>query len=286
MGTQTKPQPDGCAGLNMLFHGAFAFDQGRDPKRIYVSAPLMEHHVYRAGSWLAETELRGRKPGEDSEVSYELAGVTAGGARFDPADRENLIVKLDRDYGRRAVPYVTLRLPLPRKITSLRVAEIPLSALRHTEELVTPGDPQHIATLQVFTYDVEDQNAVALKAVSGGGHFWEPVLMEGYINLHVFAAEDHFHKPSNADEDFNQCMDLLGGKLKLQTGRLRANGILDEGEPLPGVAPQETEGLGLRTLRIARLGRILKQKGDANLAWYGNDALDGSEVACAGGIGF
>ena len=67
-----------------------------------------------------------------------------------------------------------------------------------------------------------------LKADDGDGHYWEPVLTDGHINLHIFSAEDHFHKPSNAEEDFNKCVDLLGGlNLRLQTRSLRATGILD-----------------------------------------------------------
>jgi len=286
MGTQAKSQSNGRAKLNVLFHGAFTFDEGKDKdrKQIYVSTPLMQHHVYRAGNWLAETDLRGRRPHEEREVFYELHGVSKEGTeRFDP--RRNLIVKVDRGFPLRTIPYVTLRLPLPSAIKSLRIADVPSTVFTHAEELETASEQQHIATLQVFTYEVEDQKTLALKATEGPGHFWEPVQMDGYFNLHVFAAEDHFHKPSNADEDFNQCTGLLGGvKLRLKTGSLRADGIFDD-EPVQGVAAQETESLALRTLRIARLGRILKRKGDANLAWYGNDALDGSEGACAGPIG-
>ena len=45
--------------------------------------PRMGHHVYRAGSWLAETELRGRRTGA-KEVVYELLGVKPGTENFKP----------------------------------------------------------------------------------------------------------------------------------------------------------------------------------------------------------
>jgi hypothetical protein len=35
---------------------------------------------------------------------------------------------------------------------------------------------------------------------------------------------------------------------------------------------------------MARLGRLVGQNGDTNLAWYGNDALDGDPQSCAGFI--
>jgi hypothetical protein len=286
MGTQANSQPNGSAGLNVIFHGACTFDQSREDDRILMSMAMMDHHVYRAGNWLAETELRGRKESDTDAAVYELVGVKAGTARFKPELKQNLIVKTRREDRSRVTPYATLRLPLPRTITSLRVAEIPRAAFTHPEELLTDGDPQHIATLQVFTYDVQDQNALSLQAHAGGGHFWEPVLMGHYINLHIFAAEDHFHKPSNAEEDFNESARLLGGvKLRLQTGSLRANGILDVVGLPDGMAVEETETLALRTQRMARLGRIVKRNGDTNLAWYGNDALDGSDDACAPPIG-
>src|SRR5215471_13318934 len=173
MGTQAESQPNGYAKLNVLFHGAFTFDLGKERNRIHVSTPLMQHHVYRAGNWLAETDLRGRKPHEDQAVFYKLEGVSEKGtAGFDP--RQNLIVNVDRGFPLRTVPYLTLNLPLPNEIKSLRVAEVPRKAFTHPEELETAGGPQHIATLQVFTYEVEDQNTLALKATQGPGHFWEP----------------------------------------------------------------------------------------------------------------
>jgi len=285
--TREYANQNGSGKLNVLFHGAFTFDESKEPKRILALIPTMENHVYRAGSWLAETELRGRTESktESKEVVYELVGVKSGGENFQ-TDSENLIVKAQGQGDPEAVPYATLRFPLPEKITSLRVGEIARKDFTGREDLVGNRDPQPIATLQVFTYDILDQNALSLKAEDGDGHYWEPAFTGDFINLHIFSAEDHFHKPSNADEDFNKCAELLGGvKLRLQTRSLRATGILNTGELPDGVVQEETETLAVRTLRMARLGRVVRQNGDANLAWYGNDALDGTEEACAGLIG-
>jgi hypothetical protein len=281
MDTQANTQQNGTGKLNVIFHGAFTFDQTTEPDRILALMPEMAHHVYRAGSWLAETELQGRTGPE--AVVYELSGVKPGAERFRP-DR-NLMVKRPRQEQPEAFPYATLKFPLPRQIASLQVAEIPRTAYTHREDLLVDADTQHVATVQVFTYDIEDENALSLKARDGEGHYWEPAFMGDYVNLHIFCAEDHYHKPSNAQEDFNQCVKLLGGvNLTLQTRSLQASGVLDAGQLPDGVIQAETETLALRTRRMARLGRLVGQNGDTNLAWYGNDALDGDPQSCAGFI--
>jgi hypothetical protein len=279
--TQEHPQQNGSKKLNVILHGAYAFDQTTQPDRILALMPEIEYHVYRAGSWLAETDIRGRT---DSEaVVYELLGVKPGNDKFQPQQNQNLMVKPQRAGNPQAFPYATLVFPLPQKITSLLVAELPRNSFTHTQELVVNSDSQHIATLQVFTYGIEDQNKLMLKAQDGDGHYWEPVLTGDYVNLHIFSAEDHYHKPSNAEEDFNKCADLIGGlNLRMQTETLRTSRLLTA-QPLPGVDARETESLALRTQRMARLGRlVLQEGGDANLAWYGNDALDGDPEACSG----
>jgi hypothetical protein len=277
--TRKNSQQNGSGKLNVIFHGAFTFDESKEPDRILALMPRMGHHVYRAGSWLAETEVRGRTTSE--EVVYELLGVKPGTENFKPEQNRNVMVKPQGQSDPEKAPYATLKFPLPNKITSLRVAEIPRRDFTFPEELVVDSDPQHIATLQVFTYDIEDQNTLSLKAQDGDGHYWEPVFTGNYINLHIFSAEDHYHKPSNAKEDFNECAKLVGGvKLRLQTRSLRASGIVDAGQLPAGVVEEETEDLALRTMRMDRLGRLIRQNGDANLAWYGNDAMDGSPRAC------
>jgi hypothetical protein len=242
----------------------------------------MQHHVYRAGTWLAETELRGRT--HTKEVTYELQGVKPGEARFDP--NLNLMVKPQKPDKPQSLPYATLVFPQPQTITSLLRADIQRGSFDPPDELVVKTDEQHISTVQVFTYDYLDENAVMLKADDGDGHYWQPVVVDGHINLHIFAAEDHYHKPSNAEEDFNRCAELIGGlDLRLQIQSLPTSGLLD-GPPVPdGVDNRETESLALRTERMARLGRLVLQDDTlASLAWFGNDALDGDPEGCSGPV--
>jgi len=265
-------QNHGSRILNVLLHGAYTFIDDKDAKQIHALIPRLKEHVYRAGSWLAETELRG--------ASYRLSGVKSSHAlRFE--HDKNVLVWYHRRPDDAAV-YGKFEFPYPKYIRSLRGAEVPLKYFSHREDLVEPEKPQHIATLQVLTYDINDENELALKAETGEDHHWQPAFTGDHINLHIHASEDHYYKPSNAREDFNACVRLLGVNLELQTRFLPAKGILDSDGPLPyGVTPEETEPLAVRTLRMARLGRLVVQGGDANQAWHGNDALDGDPQACA-----
>ena len=145
-----------------------------------------------------------------------------------------------------------------------------------------------MANLQVFTYDFKDDNELRLQAVGGGrDHFWEPAFIRDHINLHIFSSEDHYSKLSNAQEDINRCVDLLGVSLRVKTKFLPDCDVSNPGG-LETFTAEETEELAIRNRRMARLGRLLSRypiTGDANLAWRGNDALDGSGSACGDGWG-
>jgi hypothetical protein len=278
--------------LNVILHGAFVFV--RDGDELHALIPNLDEHAYRAGSWLAETGLRGRTPGQQNEIEYELTGVNRepGNGWFDL--NRNLFVREGDPLNAEHAPFATLRLPLPKtdNIKSLRLADVPRDAFTHPERLATDADPQRIATLQVLTYDIDDPNRLGLRGFEvhhetrrrtpTGGHYWEPVLTGNIVNLHIFSAEDHFHRLSNSDEDLNLCFRQLGTDIQLDTRFVPTGITYDDDGPLPdGVKPEETETLAVRTLRMARLGRlVLDMKGDANLAWYGNDALDGEGQAC------
>lgn len=276
MDTNLNSQTNRSGVLNVILHGAFAFLRKYEPERIEALIPAMPHHVFRAGNWLGETELRG--PG----IVYELMGVNPGDATFDPD--LNLLVKT---HDLPDIPHRTLVFKVPKSIASLRVADVPLDSFQNRQDLAERNAAlavQHVATLQVFTYDFDDENKLFLKASHGDGHYWEPAFTGNFINLHIFSSEDHFARISNSEEDFNRCVKLLGSQLVLDT-RLVPSGIPGPDKLPHGVTIQETEDLAARTQRMARLGRLVTQTGDANLAWYGNDALDGNPEGCGGPVG-
>lgn len=292
MATQKNSQNPEPGILNVLLHGAFTFVHDDVKQEIHALMPTLDQHAYRAGSFLAETEL----VGGNGEV-YKLNGVRTGKEHdFDPD--KNLQVKVNGERPK-ALPYATVILPWADRIESLRVVDVPTKYFTNPGALVVKGDTQHMGTLQVFTYEIENEKELSLKAVPGKtedqgekgritekhdpieGHYWEPAFTGNHVNLHIFCAEDHYHKPSNASQDFDSCVDLLGVDLKLDARFLPAKvAILNTG-PLPdGVVPQETEALAVRTQRLARLGRLIVLEGDANLVWREPDALDGDPTAC------
>src|SRR5262249_52860863 len=126
----------------------------------------------------------------------------------------NLVVKLEPEVRPKA-PYATLDLPFPSMVTSMLRAEFSSDKFTIDDELVNPRPTQIISTLQVFTYEIEDLDALSLRADDGDGHYWEPSPVASpagnFVNLHVFSAEDHYHKPSHAKEDLNLCLELLPG---------------------------------------------------------------------------
>jgi hypothetical protein len=276
---QYQPNGSPAGTLNVLLHGTFAYNE--EPDGITAFIPKIEHHVYRVGNWLGETDL---KPG-----AYTLEGVSDPAKRGEKFERfdmsSNLIIKpaLDKVSARSQDAYATLILRKPRKITSLRVARVekkdfqPVAAQR---ELFSESNTLHIATLQIFTYDIEDEGSLRLQSTQGtGGHYWEPVFSGDFVNLHIFSEEDHHDRPSFGVDDLLSALRILGSQITdVKVGT--PTGIGPD-ETLPdGVSPEETEDLAPRTKRMARLGRLVLQNGDPNQAWYTNDALDEDPPAC------
>jgi hypothetical protein len=99
------------------------------------------------------------------------------------------------------------------------------------------------------------------------------------VNLPTFSTEDHQVQPYQVD-DFNRCAELVGARVKLKPGSGYQARSINANEPPPGVAAQETEDLALRPHRMARLGRLVAQSGDANQAWFEDDALDDGTAFC------
>src|SRR5205807_7989940 len=132
-------------------------------------------------------------------------------ARLDPRRdlfdlNRNLMLKVGDPSNAKRAPFATLIFPVPEKIASLRLAAVPREAFidptikaedseskaaareSARKKLAVDGEKQYVATLQVFTYTIENLNQLALnefevKAVNGqpptreptGGHNWEPV---------------------------------------------------------------------------------------------------------------
>jgi hypothetical protein len=280
-----KKRPSQGPILNVIFHGAFAFLEEEKQQRIRVMIPVIAGHEYRAGNWLGETRLR--------RGMYELKGVTPGRVSQFNAGR-NLIVSSKKPAAR-PLPYATLFFPLPDKIKSLRTAKVPTSDFTNRRHLLVKRKKQHISTLQIFTYNFTSANELLLQSANGG-HYWEPVMqakkkkkgkkyeIERSINLHIFSVEDCVDEPFQAG-DFRKCAQLLGSTVNLKSQCAYQPSAIANTDLPYGVIAAETEDLAPRTLRLARLGRLVSQGDNANQAWYKDDALDDQPPTCGPLIG-
>jgi len=264
--------------LNVILHGTFAYIDKKGVDFIDALIPLPNpqdgvDHVFRAGNWLGETELR---PG-----TYKLEGVDQGSDSLD--DDKNLIFEngCPRRPRNPSKEYARLILPRPDKISSLRLSKVELE----TKPANLKGN--HGAALQVFTYSIASESELRLQKLTDDeqaplpGHYWEPVVTGGFASLQIFSAEDHPDDPAHTRRAFLNTASLLGvpdGDIDLKEVH-RAVGIKDDDLP-PGLIAEETEDLAARTLRMARLGRLRRQHADLDQAWYGNEALDGDPDAC------
>jgi hypothetical protein len=281
MANNRYPQP---LTLNLLIHGGFAFAQ--EEKKITIYLPKGDQHVFRVGSWLAETELGGVRELNKPGMRYKLLGIDDNGTDGFTSET-NLMVKDQKVKPDLTQAFAALELPRPREVTSLRAIDIP----RDLFGIKPPGPPVELegdgttlraTALQVLTYDIKDQNQLKLVFQDNqkDGHYWEPLLAGNYINLHMFCSEDH-HQTINPARDLEECASLLGfPQLELDTRSLPSDEIPDTDSLPDGVVAEETESLPQRTQRLARLGSLIRQKGDANLAWTENDALNDDPAVC------
>jgi hypothetical protein len=270
--------------LNLLIHGGFAFAQ--DDRKITIYMPKGDQHVNRVGSWLAETELAGERTPGMPGTKYQLLGVSDEGTdAFDP--RLNVMVKDQKVKPDLKKAFAAVEFPRPREFTSLRPVEIPRELFKvdaKAPEVELDGDDFILtaSTLQVLAYDIVDQNQLRLAFQDNqeDGHYWEPIPVGNFVNLHIFCSEDRQHT-ADPGADFREYAELLGfPQLSVDTRFLPSYHIPTPAYLPDGVVAEETESLPLRTQRMARLGSLVRQKGDANLAWVENDALNDDPVVC------
>lgn len=301
------PPPEGgeSGTLNVIFHGTFLFflnkktqfwnkvDEPFFKEGIQVLIPEVPGHVYRAGNWLGEMELAsGRNSGPEPPL-FTMEGVASGAKFLDPTqnlvfDGKALAKKLNTKLR------AALHVPKPQKVTSL--CRLPMPA-----EDVMAADPNNelpkqyggqIATLQIFTYRIEDDADLRLvQRVSGHPPFvWEPAFAgrgeNRTVNLHIFAAHEGPAGSAHVPDAFASFVNLFADvRLKLPRPRQGFNFKVSE---LPrGVDPEETEDLAPRTQRLAQLGRMKLEERDLNLAWFDTEGFGTGDPpdACLNGGG-
>src|SRR5262245_50492105 len=135
MGSQSTSS--GAGTLNVILHGTFAFKVNNNPAGITVLIPKLKHHVCLAGNWLGETELlTGPTP-----ATYTLEGVKRDGGG-EPKRSVNLFIKPTNQPPDPEHLYATLIFPTPRKITSLRVVEVPTNQFEGSQGLLSQAEQQ------------------------------------------------------------------------------------------------------------------------------------------------
>src|SRR5262245_33062036 len=201
--------------LHVIFHGQFCFSQKEREIKIHV--PLVwdnersiPAHVYMAGNWLNE-RVYGRNR------DFELMGVVTGKGSFDRG--HNLVLhkaKLIENPGVEC--YASMTFPRPHEIHSLQRASINRAATDKKEEekwgfigddtkMVT--EVQEIATVQVFTYEIENLGELELTGIPKTVFPGQNNLVNGHLSLHIFAQPDFTDgSPHNSHDALTTAMSM------------------------------------------------------------------------------
>ena len=268
--------PGSPGKLNVILHGLFDFDQEKDKEEIAVYIPNVgSEHLYKAGNWLAETTLA-------KGADLKLEGVTKGSTVNKLHPDRNIILGNVPVNANPDNTYAILRLPFPSwPIQSLQRLTIAAEGLAgDTKPKLLDGRPAvQTATVQVLTYPFDSDASLSL-----GNHPWEPVLEDGYVNLHVFSEPERNLMEDHLRHAFQASMGLFGGvDLKLERPAQPADLDAEKKELPPGVHELELEGLVLRQRRLAVLGRAIKESRDLNTIWDDPTPFDGSDPSTCSG---
>ena len=272
--------------LNVLLHGIYAFDLADD--EIVAHIPDMgTEHLYKAGTWLAETNLEehgvfqlgGVKDepldpdGIPGDVDQKLLKSNQKGIQgFKLNPKHNLFVgkaPISQNATECHCIHATLRLPYPHyPIQSPRRVKISKDSLGgESKDYVVRGrDNLECAIVQVLTYDIADVNDLKL-----GEHPWEPVLAVDpdladsyYVNLHVFSEPERSPTVDHIRHAFQSNLGLFMGVDLVLKAPIRDR-LPDE--TLDGVHEFELQDLVERKRWLELFGRAIKQGRDVQAVW-------------------
>lgn len=284
--------------LYVFLHGLWVVSEGPNNNipadKIEIVLPEVPGHVYKAGSWLIETEI-------ESTAPLELIGVTPGNGTFvEPPPRSSLIVSLTgcslTPFGRAA----TLIMPRPATpILQLLHARDPRGG--YVVKRTDTGETWlRVATVQVLTYPYADENEVALK-----GHYWEPCTTGGAMSLHIISTQEGPISLAHEIDTTRALQQVINGYPGLDFAQpifpaawQDNNNPTDFGDlrPLAAQGDQfivtnsgefafsqaELEYTSARTARLGRLGRLKQQGSPISGLWHEGDPLDDRMSNCQG----
>ena len=224
--------------LNVVFHGTFAFvDRGTTVAAI---VPSVMSHVYKAGTWLHETDLR-------AGTTYTLQGVSAADKAPDLADLGMPVLS-----GKRSIRansnqvFCSIVLPPPVQFVGRRCFS------PRNGETVFEGSDGTLATRQmtsyaethVLIYPCPNADQVSLAKLN-----WKPPANQAIVNLHIFAEPGSpMDMPGNSHiiNSFATLMQVMHGNLAIRKTVENGGFILTDcpnSQPVPGLPAQEEEGL-------------------------------------------
>lgn len=221
--------------LNVLFHGLWAYEVHNSPQGpgLIVRTTPQDDHRVAAGGWDPEADLRDR-------AVYTLTGIEPG-TRSDFESQTNVIFTNRPLEAGPADVRCTIRLPLPRKISSLR----PITF--HPDKPPYTGADAHlvrtrkVSIVQVFTYSA-NLSKVQLTELGrpGGSAHMVPLPAEsreaGVANFYFFAQPVGSAHSGHFEEAFAKLAGLYGLDL------VPANSIA------PGPRTPALDGVGWRDL--------------------------------------
>ncbi len=272
--TTEKGLPGTPGTLNVFLHGLFTIVVSDQEITVYI--PNMgSEHTYKAGNWLAEAALN---PGD-----FKLEGVSAGDVKQRFCPKQNVVLRNARatDPVRSDRVYATLHLPYPPlSIKSLGRLVVPEGGIGGaSKDLLYPGADKRSATVQILTYKFSSDANLRL-----GNHPWEPLLDEGFVNLHIFSESEQSDKETHIRQAFQLSASLLAGvDLTLLKPTEPADLQAEEAEIPEGVHQLEVQGLVMRNFWLGVLGRAIKEHRDLNAFWDSPAAFADAE-ACTGGL--
>ncbi|HEV2992081.1 MAG TPA: hypothetical protein VG759_26830 [Candidatus Angelobacter sp.] len=272
---------------------------------LQVVLPEVSGHVYRAGGWLAESEIASGK-------EIYLLGVTPAHATFkstiDLSQASQSPTSLNSNSTNKPA---TLWLYKPDQILDLLHASVDIT-VNPADYVVQTNDQKQrfpdIATVQVLIYQYDNENDVRLD-----GHTWEPCSTEGAISLHIISTSPEPEGEAHERETDKALKDLLtpyhGLTFKKDPRPLVASWIDPPDNPKHMNDPRhnfgdyspltvqedyfvdsnfnyaflhaELEHLTLRNARLGRLGRLKQQRKNIESVWSDPDPLADRASNCA-----
>lgn len=260
MTEDSNPSARACEyDLYVVFHGALAFHDLKGSPVIDVYAPYVMPHVYRAGSWLTEYEIRGPRQ------FLILTGVEAVGQDSSNriATNPNFIyinapLVPDRDYRAK------IRVPRPSKILCRRIVQAA------SVGFASGTQTRNWAQVPVFAYKSKDLKGLGL---TGRDFAWKPSLeIEPMpLTLHIWATAEYGNEEIGDDDGPARAAELFGERVVIGQG----SGLV-AGDDIPGI---EGERLGEFDLilpnRIERLRLFsAKLRSDPGSKW-GSGIMNG-----------